>query len=106
MAEDGERAPLCPLCGEPVRDRKTAVLTPDEQKLAHFDCVLQDLSKREGLGPGEKITYLGKGTFGVVSYRSGSAGIPFVIRKRIPYESAPRPREAEPPRAGDAPRPQ
>ena len=91
MGENGERAPQCPFCGEPVRDLKTAIVTPDTQKPAHFDCVLQDLAKREGLQPGEKITYLGRGTFGVVSYRQGHAGVPFVIRKRIPYEQpAPR----------------
>ena len=86
MSDNGERAPQCPLCGEPVRDQKTAIVTPEARRLAHFDCVLEDLARREGLQPGEKITYLGRGTFGVVSYRSGGAGVPFTIRKRIDYE--------------------
>jgi hypothetical protein len=86
MGDNGERVPVCPLCGEPVRDQKTAITTPDARSPAHFDCVLQDLARREGLQPGEKITYLGRGTFGIVSYRSGSGGTPFAIRKRIPYE--------------------
>jgi len=95
MADTGERAPQCPFCGDPVRDMKTAITTPDAQKPAHFDCVLQDISRREGLQPGEKAAYLGKGTFGIVSYRPGSGSIPFVIRKRIPYEqpAARAPRE-------------
>ncbi len=96
MGENGERAPLCPLCGEPVRDQKTAIMTPDSRSPAHFDCVLQDIAKHEALQPGEKVTYLGRGSFGVVAYRSGSAGVPFVIRKRIDYEP-PASRAPQPP---------
>lgn len=88
MGGNGERAPQCPFCGEPVRDPKTAILTPEAQKPAHFDCVLQELAKHEELQPGEKIAYLGKGTFGVVSYRPGPDGMPLLIRKRIAYEPA------------------
>ncbi len=89
MGGNGERAVNCPICGEPVRDLKTAILTPETGKPAHFDCVLQDIAKHEPLQPGEKITYLGKGTFGVVSYKTGGGGVPFVIRKRIAYEPLP-----------------
>lgn len=94
MGGNGERAPLCPLCGEPVRDLKTAITTPQARKPAHFDCVLQELARREDLEAGEKIVYLGKGTFGVVSYRSGASGMPLVIRKRIAYEPPPAGGEA------------
>ena len=87
MPDNGDqRAPVCPMCREPVRDPKTAIAASAGRGLAHFDCVLEDLAKREGLQPGEKITYLGRGSFGVVSYRSGGAGVPFTIRKRIDYE--------------------
>jgi hypothetical protein len=91
MPDNGEqRAPLCPICKEPVRDQKTAIAASANRGAAHFDCVLQELSAQETLGPGEKITYLGKGTFGVVSYKATPG--PFAIRKRIPYEEpAPRP---------------
>ncbi len=93
MGGNGERAPACPLCGEPVRDPKTAIVTPEARRPAHFDCVLQDLSRREELQPGEKVVYLGKGTFGVVTYRSGAGGAPLTIRKRIAYEPPPAPSE-------------
>ena len=94
MGENGERAPQCPICGEPVRDQKTAIYTPEAHKLAHFDCVVQEITKHEGLQPGEKITYLGKGTFGIVSYLASGAGVPFTVRKRIPYEPSPAERAA------------
>jgi hypothetical protein len=96
-----QRAPLCPMCGEPVRDQKTAIAASQGRGPAHFDCVLQELTGHEALAPGEKITYLGKGTFGVVSYKVTPG--PFVIRKRIPYEeSAPRPERPPGPAAAAA----
>ena len=98
MGDNGERAPQCPLCGEPVRDQKTAIVTPESRSSLTLTACCEDLAKREGLQPGEKITYLGRGTFGVVSYRSGAAGVPFTIRKRIDYE--PPASRTEDPRAG------
>ena len=91
MGDNGERVPRCPVCDQPVRDQKTAIVAPGGGGApAHFDCALQELARREPLQPGEKITYLGKGTFGVVLYRSAPGGAPYVIRKRIPWEPPPR----------------
>jgi hypothetical protein len=77
---------VCPLCNNPVRDAKTAILHRATGSPAHFDCILRELTQGESLEKGEKITYLGKGTFGVLSYRNASSQLPYLIRKRIHYE--------------------
>ena len=81
------RAPECPLCGNPVRDVKTAILERESGKSAHFDCVVREIAKGESLESDERISYLGKGTFGVLSFRGGGGPVRYLIRKRIQYES-------------------
>ncbi len=72
----------------------TAIAYGDEEAPAHFDCVLELLGERERLAPGERVCYLGSGSFGIVqlpdhggpSDGSGPSG-GLVVRKRIPFES-------------------
>ncbi len=78
--------PICPLCSKPIRDLSTAIASRVDGPLNHFDCVLTELKKNEELQPNEKICYLGRGSFGIVSIRSSAGPIRFLIRKRIQYE--------------------
>lgn len=79
----------CVRCNEPIRNPETALSTPDGEPV-HFDCAIREVADREELGAKEKICYLGQGTFGIINYAQGTADKGFVIKKRIPYETADR----------------
>ncbi len=76
----------CPLCGKAVKSMLTAIAVNDDMDPAHFDCVLKQLSEREDLRKGEKISYLGNGTFAVIKMRQGGKGQPFTILRKIQFE--------------------
>ena len=76
--------PECPICNQSVKFLLTAISVGEDNRPAHFDCVLKLLSETEDLGPKEKITYIGNGNFAIVS---GKAGKNLVIRKKIEFEN-------------------
>jgi hypothetical protein len=78
-------AQSCPLCSEPVDDLLHALVHPDTEDPAHFECVLRAISEEEQLESGETVCYIGGGVFGIVCSDRGRR--PVRIRKRIPYES-------------------
>ena len=82
----GKNFPICPICNKPIRDESTAITNREGNEGNHFDCVLAELRKSEELQPNEKICYLGKGSFGIISIRSSGGPIRFLIRKRIQFE--------------------
>jgi len=82
--------PRCPLCSESVEDLVHALVHPDTEAPAHFECVLRSIREGEELESGEQICYVGGGVFAIM--RSGRGRRSARIRKRIPYES-----EAAPP---------
>jgi hypothetical protein len=76
----------CPLCGKPVYDLSTAVAASKETpEPAHFDCVLERVAAAEALAAGEKLVYLGSGSFGVVEYKDKSETV-FTVKRRIQWE--------------------
>jgi len=78
--------PSCPLCGKPVYDLSTAVAASREQpEPAHFDCVIERVTASETLAAGEKLVYLGSGSFGVVVFKDKNESA-FTIVRRIQWE--------------------
>ncbi|MCF7927849.1 MAG: hypothetical protein K9L68_02425 [Spirochaetales bacterium] len=77
---------ICPICGKEITKLLDAIAVTDDNVPAHFSCVVSELGKREELEPGERICYLGGGSFGVVQNRKEQSPLPFFIRKRIQYE--------------------
>ena len=77
--------PICPICGNSVKDINTAIASEENDSPAHFDCILKQLEQREELEKDEKICYLGKGSFGIIKTRNGGSQ-KFFVRKRIQYE--------------------
>lgn len=75
-----------PLTGEPVEDIYSAIAEPNSGKPANFDSVVKRLEAQEPLQEGERIVYLGKGSFGIVAEESEKGRKRMVIRKRIQYE--------------------
>ena len=96
-ADDGPQS-RCPVCGLVIRNLYTAITDQESQSPAHFDCVLRKLADAEELAEGERLAYLGGGSFGVIQARARqrqrghhgrnrapAEGLIFV-RKRIEYE--------------------
>ena len=77
----------CPICGKSVKSMLTAIAVNEDMDPAHFDCVIKQISEQEKVGNGEKVTYIGNGTFAVVKMKPGSRGSSFTVIKRIQYES-------------------
>ena len=85
-AEEGRDAPLCPICGKAVYDLSTAIAASREAgDPAHFDCILERVTASESLAPGEKLVYLGSGSFAVVEFKDKSEGA-FSVKRRIQWE--------------------
>ncbi len=77
----------CPICGKAVKSMLTAISVNKDMDPAHFDCVVKQLAEQEQLKKGEKISYLGNGTFAVIKMNQGGKGSPaFTIIKKIQYE--------------------
>ncbi len=62
-----------------------ALVHPDTEAPAHFECVLRSIREGEQLEPGEEVCYVGGGVFAIV--RAGRGRRSTRIRKRIPFES-------------------
>jgi len=76
--------PDCSICEKPIRDVSAAITDVENEKPAHFDCILKKLSENEELGKQEKVIYLGSGIFGVVKIINNKK---FEIIKKIQYEN-------------------
>lgn len=79
-------APMCPICEKPVHDLSSALGSDRETGLpAHFECVYERITAAENLSPGEKVVYLGSGSFAVVEFKDGKEAA-FVVKRRIQWE--------------------
>ncbi|MBN1410001.1 MAG: hypothetical protein JW969_04100 [Spirochaetales bacterium] len=89
------RRPLenCTICSKPIHDIYSAINFLQNDKPAHFECIIKEIEKTEELKPNEKICYLGQGSFGIVTIKNNANPFRFFIRKRIQYENV----EAIPP---------
>ena len=75
-----------PLSGDPIEDIYSAIAEPNTGKPANFQSVIKRLEDQEELAEGERICYLGKGCFGVVTETKEKGKTRMVVRKRIQYE--------------------
>lgn len=79
----------CPLSGEKIDDIVNAIAEPYSGKPARFDRVLESIREKETVGEDERLVYLGRGAFGIISIRRGESGRPeLFVRKRIQYEDS------------------
>jgi len=75
--------PVCPICNQSVKYLLTAISVGEDNKPAHFDCVLKKITEEEHLEPREKISYIGNGNFAIIS---GKPGKDLTIHKTIEFE--------------------
>lgn len=77
--------PVCGKCGKQINNINTAISDNTTGNPVHFDCIIKELTEKERLGPNERISYIGKGCFGVVTMKKGYKT--FTIERRIQYET-------------------
>jgi hypothetical protein len=63
--------PNCPCCGKPIKDLAAAISDKKSGAPVHFDCVIARITERENLEPGDTVTYIGGGRFGIVRFNEG-----------------------------------
>jgi len=81
---------VCPICSLPMRDIHSAIAYPPSDQPAHFECVVSRIAEDEHLAPGERVVYLGHGSFGIVQDQSQQGKSRYVVRKRIQFEETER----------------
>lgn len=79
-----EPHPSCAYCEKTI-DIIASSIRGDEDKYYHFDCMIKKLSNEENLADGEKISYIGRGTFAIISKNDEGK---LVFRKTIEVEKA------------------
>jgi hypothetical protein len=81
----------CPICNMPIRNPHTAMRHKETKELAHFDCILRNLSKENTakLGRFKRIYYVGAGNFAIVKEILDKRGFlkSYEILEKINYES-------------------
>ena len=77
----------CPWCGKPIKDMSLAISDKNTGKAVHFDCIIFRLSESENLEPGEIISYIGGGRFGIIHYDNPSNPQNFTIKKIFEWEN-------------------
>jgi hypothetical protein len=82
--------PVCPYCKEPVKDLLCAI-GDKEGKAAHFECVQKRIAAGEILGKGEKVSYIGGGRFGIITFNNPHNPRDFKIKKIIEWEKKDNP---------------
>ncbi|HSV56836.1 MAG TPA: hypothetical protein VLH39_06980 [Magnetospirillaceae bacterium] len=93
----------CLYCRKPILDLASAIADRDSGEPVHFDCALQRVTDREALQSGERLVYIGSGSFAVVEFRGG-AETAFTVKRRVPFEEEGKKRDwrkALSARAGD-----
>lgn len=76
----------CALCEKPILDLTGAITDKETGQPVHFDCALERITAAETLEPGEKIAYLGSGSFGIVTQIEGRPEGAFTVKRRIQWE--------------------
>lgn len=72
----------CSYCGKTI-DNIASAIHPDEDSFFHFDCMIEKLTEQEELLEGEKISYIGRGTFAIVTKNEENN---IIFRKTIEVE--------------------
>ena len=80
-------APECPYCGKPIKDMSLAISDKNSDKAVHFDCIISRLGEGESLEPGDVISYIGGGRFGVVHFTDSQNPQGFTIKKIFEWEN-------------------
>ncbi|MDR0316339.1 MAG: hypothetical protein LBH97_05505 [Treponema sp.] len=77
----------CAWCGEPIKDISTALSESGSGRPVHFECVLAKISENETLEPGDAISYIGGGRFGIIHFNNPANTKDFNIKRIFEWEN-------------------
>lgn len=63
---------ICPKCGLPITEVTQAITDSVSKQPMHFDCAREIILESETLPENAELTYLGKGTFGIVQFEDAN----------------------------------
>ena len=87
------RQVICPKCGKIIDDIASAISDKKTESPVHFECVMEELSKKERVGLNERICYIGQGRFGILYFENPRDQKHFSIKKIIEWEAHDNPLE-------------
>jgi hypothetical protein len=87
LSTDPLPAPDCPYCGKPISDISAAMTDKNTGEPVHFDCVINRIAGGEMLEPGDTVSYIGGGRFGVVHFNDSRDPQNFRIKKILEWEN-------------------
>ena len=71
----------CPICGRTIDNISGAMCSA--QGYVHFDCALESVRASSHLAEGDKLSYIGRGSFGICAKDEDGK---WYIKERISYE--------------------
>jgi hypothetical protein len=86
LSTDPIPSPDCPYCGKSIQDMSAAITDKGTGAPVHFDCIIARLAEGEALEPGDAVTYIGGGRFGVVQFPNPQDSRNFKIKKIVEWE--------------------
>ena len=86
MSTEPIPVPDCPYCGKAIKDMALAISDKNSGAAIHFDCVIARISQSEKLEPGDTISYIGGGRFGIINQRNPANPQSFLIKKIFEWE--------------------
>lgn len=84
LAKVKEPKPVCAICSKTI-DFISLALSEGEDRYSHFDCVLNKISQEHDVKAPDKVSYLGSGCFGIISFDEEGK---FTIKEKIWYENS------------------
>lgn len=76
----------CCICGKNIKEVTSAMSHGEEHQPAHFECVMKQLKEKEKLADGERLVYIGNGSFAIIKNQSGGGRKKFEIVKKLELE--------------------
>ena len=77
----------CAWCGKPIKDMASAISDSGSGKPVHFDCVISRICEGETLEPGDTVSYIGGGRFGIIHFNNLPETRGFSIKKIFELEN-------------------
>lgn len=77
---------ICSICKKPINLIAESLKSADSEGYVHFDCALSKIKADYNVQPPMKVSYIGKGKFGIVEFKGGASN-QFTIKETIEWES-------------------
>jgi hypothetical protein len=86
MSTEEIPAPLCPICGKPIKELSMAFSNKNSGEAVHFDCARESVQRSVRLETGDMVAYIGGGRFGVVHQPNPQSLLGVKIKQIVEWE--------------------